>query len=354
MSAHMLETTVRRRIGPDAPEPPPPTAPSPEHERRFHAAPRTAPISGRARLRAARPRAVPRPSGADRLAGARSAVAVEAWYAFTDLAGRPVHDGGPERQGHRLQLGDSLGRAFQGFALAAILGVPLGMLIGANRRAWQAANPVIQLLRPVSPLAWFPLGLVVLKDSPDAAVFVIFITSLWPIVLNTAAGASSVPADQRNVARVFRFGRSTYLRHVLFPHTMPSIDDGAPPLDGNGVDGDRGRRDAVGGSGIGFFVWDSYNGGNLASVIAAIVLIGVVGVALDAVFLRLVGRRDEEATAHEPRVSSPAEVVRRPARQRRAARAARCRSHRAPGRVRLADRSLGLRQVDAAQRGRRA
>src|SRR5207253_11209530 len=142
------------------------------------------------------------------------------------LLAEPLHDGGPNDKGIGLQLLSSLQRVGLGFSIAAVVGIPAGMLIGASRRAWRAANPVIQLLRPVSPLAWFPIWLVILKDAPTAAIWVIFITALWPIVINTAAGAASVPEDQRNVARVFRFGRWQYVRHVLVPHSLPSIVTG--------------------------------------------------------------------------------------------------------------------------------
>jgi nitrate/nitrite transport system permease protein len=220
----------------------------------------------------------------------------QTWSEFTDLAANALTTSDANGNGIGLQLGDSLVRAFKGFALAAIVGIPFGLLIGASRRAWQAANPVIQLLRPVSPLAWFPLGLVVLKNSPDAAVFAIFITSVWAIVLNTAAGASSVPADQRNVARVFRFRRSAYLRQILIPHTMPSIVTGLRLSMGTAWMVIVAAEMLSGNNGIGFFVWNSYNGGNLAAVISAIALIGLVGVALDAMFVAL-GRRYEGATA---------------------------------------------------------
>jgi nitrate/nitrite transport system permease protein len=221
---------------------------------------------------------------------------IEGWNALTELLANPFYNGGPADQGIALQLGASLGRVLRGFALAVVVGVPLGMLMGASRRAWQTANPVVQVLRPVSPLAWFPIGLVIFQDSPNAAVFVIFVTALWPIVLNTATGASSVPVDQRNVARIFQFSRLTYLRHVLFPQTVPSMITGLRLSMGTAWMVIVAVEMLSGGSGIGFYVWDSYNAGNLANVIAAIVLIGLVGFALDSVFVRL-GRHFAPAEA---------------------------------------------------------
>ena len=204
-----------------------------------------------------------------------------------DLLADPFYDNGPNDKGIGVQLLSSLQRVGIGFAIAALVGVPLGLLIGASRRAWKAANPVIQLLRPVSPLAWFPIWLVILKDAPTAAIWVIFITALWPIVINTAAGAASVPADQRNVARVFRFGRWQYVRHVLVPHSLPSIVTGLRLSMGVAWMVIVAVEMLSGGVGIGFFVWDAYNSLNLSKVIAAIILIGAVGVVLDLLFLRL-------------------------------------------------------------------
>jgi nitrate/nitrite transport system permease protein len=171
--------------------------------------------------------------------------------------------------------------------MAVAVGVPLGFLIGGSKKAWAAANPVIQVLRPVSPLAWFPIGLVVLKDVRSAAVFVIFITSLWPTVVNTAAGAASVPSDQRNVARVFKFGRLAYVRHVVVPHSLPAVITGMRLSMGIAWMVIVAAEMLSGNSGIGYFVWNSYNGGSLPDVIGAIVLIGAVGVALDTAFMGL-------------------------------------------------------------------
>ena len=151
-------------------------------------------------------------------------------------------------------------------------------------------NPVIQLLRPVSPLAWFPIWLIVFSDSGRAAIWVIFITSLWPTVLSTAAAAAAVPSDQRAVAKVFQFGKVAYLRHVLVPNSLPVDRHRHAGVDGHRLDGDRGRRDArqrrrrrhrllrVGA------VQRPQPGGDDR---APIVLIGVAGFVLDLVFLRL-------------------------------------------------------------------
>jgi nitrate/nitrite transport system permease protein len=210
---------------------------------------------------------------------------LDVWDELTSLLSDGFSSSGPNGQGIMLMLGDSLELTLKGFGLAALVGIPVGLAAGGNRRIWQAVNPIVQLLKPVSPLAWFPIGLVAFKDSPKAATFVVFICALWPIVLNTAVGASSVPADHRNVARVFRFGRWPYLRQVVVPHTMPSIITGLRVSMGIAWMVIVAAEMLSGSSGIGFFVWNSYNGGNLAAVMAAIVLIGIVGVILDNVFV---------------------------------------------------------------------
>jgi len=210
----------------------------------------------------------------------------ELWTRVSD----PFYDNGPNDKGVGRQLAISLQRVFTGFTLAAIVGVPLGLLLGASKRAWKAGNPVVQILRPVSPLAWFPILLVVTKDTGKAAVFVIFVTGLWPIVVNTAAGVATVPRDHRNVARVFCFGRTAYVRHVLIPDSLPSIITGLRLSMGIGWMVIVAAEMLSGGAGIGFFVWDSYNASNLSAVIAAIMLIGVVGLLLDTAFLRLAKR----------------------------------------------------------------
>lgn len=215
---------------------------------------------------------------------------------LTSLLSSPFRDGGPNDKGIGLQLAGSLQRVFMGFTFAAILGVPFGLLVGANRWVRRAANPVIQLLRPVSPLAWFPIWLVVFKDAPQAAVWVIFITALWPIVINTAAGAAEIPRDHNNVARVFHFGRWAYVRHVLLPDSFSAILTGLRVSMGVAWLVIVAVEMLSGGTGIGFFVWDSYNALNLAKVISAIILIGGVGLAIDLVFIRLARAFSTEGT----------------------------------------------------------
>ena len=190
-------------------------------------------------------------------------------------------------KGIGLLLLASLGRVFSGFLVALVIGVPLGLFIGANRRAWQAANPVIQLLRPVSPLAWFPIWLIVFKNAAQASLLVIFVTALWPIVVNTASSAASIPRDQRNVARVVRFGRFAYVRHVLIPNSRSGVVTGMRLSMGTAWMVIVAVEMLSGKAGIGFFVWDSYNAFNFARVLSAAVMVGAIGLLLDLGFLRL-------------------------------------------------------------------
>jgi len=206
---------------------------------------------------------------------------------FAGMVSDPFYDNGPNDKGVGIQLGVSLQRVFAGFALAALAGIPAGLLLGASKRAWLAFNPVVQVLRPVSPLAWFPIWLVIFQSPPQASVFVIFITSLWPTLVNTAAGAANIPHDQRSVARVFRFGRFAYVRHVLLPNALPQIITGMRLSMGIAWMVIVAVEMLSGNSGIGFFVWDSYNAGRIDLVIAAIILIGVIGFVLDAVLLKI-------------------------------------------------------------------
>jgi nitrate/nitrite transport system permease protein len=215
---------------------------------------------------------------------------VETLQTLKTLLAEAFQPDGSAGQGVGLQLRDSLVRVFKGFALAAVVGIPFGFLIGSSRRAFQMANPVIQLLRPVSPLAWFPIWLTIMVKADPAAVWVIFITSLWPVVINTAAGAASVPRDHHDVARVFRFSKATRLREVVVPHAMPSVITGLRLSMGVAWMVIVAAEMLSAASGIGFFVWQSYNGPGLSYVLAAIILIGAIGVALDMIFVAI-GRR---------------------------------------------------------------
>ncbi|MDO8532110.1 MAG: nitrate ABC transporter permease [Dehalococcoidia bacterium] len=209
---------------------------------------------------------------------------------FWEMIINPLYDNGPNDKGIGLQLFASLQRVLIGFALGSAVAIPLGILIGSNPFARRIMDPIVQILRPISPLAWFPVGLAILHSANNATLFIVFITSLWPTVINTAFGVSSVPQTHKDVARVFKFSRWKYLTRVLLPYSMPHIFTGLRLSMGIAwlviVAGEM----LSGGTGIGFFIWDSWNALNLQRVISAILLIGIVGLALDRVFQFLVKR----------------------------------------------------------------
>jgi nitrate/nitrite transport system permease protein len=203
---------------------------------------------------------------------------------LAQLLSDPFYDNGPNDKGIGIQLVSSIGRVFAGFALGSLVAIPVGVLMGASSTCRRLFNPLVQLLRPVSPLAWFPIGLAVFKHAGEATIFVIFITSLWPTLINTAFGVGSLPDDHRNVARAFAFSRGRYLRRILIPFSLPHILTGLRLSLGIAwvviVAGEM----LSGGIGIGFFVWDSWNALNLERVMSAILLIGLIGLLLDRGF----------------------------------------------------------------------
>lgn len=198
-----------------------------------------------------------------------------------EMVRNPFYDNGPNDKGIGIQLWLSLGRVFRGWAIGSAIAIPLGVLMGAARPVARALNPVVQLLRPVSPLAWYPIGLAILKDSPQAVTFAIVITSLWPTLINTMVGVSSLPDEYRNVARVFRFGAVRFVLRVLLPYALPHVLTGLRLSMGIAwvviVAGEM----LAGGTGIGYFVWDSWNALSVEKVLSAILLIGGVGLLLD-------------------------------------------------------------------------
>ncbi len=222
----------------------------------------------------------------------------ETFERLRTLLGDPFYDKGPNDKGVGRHAALSLQKVGTGFLAAAVVGIPLGIAMGASKRAWKAMNPIVQVLRPVSPLAWFPIALAGSGDSWRAGIMVIFVTALWPTVVSTAAATASVPPEQLDVARVFHFGRVARLRHILVPNALPGIMTGlrlsmgiawmvivaVEMLSSNGA-------------GLGFFVWDSYNTGNVVNVSATIGVIGFIGVALDACFLRLARHFAQEVHA---------------------------------------------------------
>lgn len=199
----------------------------------------------------------------------------------------PFYVYGPNDMGIGLQLWSSLVRVAAGFGLGAFVAIPIGILMGANKVFNKLFYPVVQILKPVSPLAWFPIGLVAFQSASTATVFIIFITSLWPTLINTAFGVASIPDDYKNVAKAFGFSKWKYIRRVVLPFSLPHIITGLRLSVGVAwlviVAGEM----LSGGQGIGFFVWDSWNALSLERVISAILIIGIVGLLLDRGFALL-------------------------------------------------------------------
>jgi nitrate/nitrite transport system permease protein len=196
----------------------------------------------------------------------------------------PIYDNGPNDKGIAIQLWASVVRVLYGFGLGSLIAIPVGILIGSSDVLRKILYPIIQILKPVSPLAWFPLGLVAFKSSPSATIFIIFITSIWPTLINTSFGVASIPDDHKNVAKAFGFSKTKYLFKIVVPFAMPHIITGLRLSIGVAwlviVAGEM----LSGGTGIGFFVWDSWNALSLEKVISAILIIGTVGLLFDRLF----------------------------------------------------------------------
>jgi nitrate/nitrite transport system permease protein len=199
----------------------------------------------------------------------------------------PFYDNGPNDKGIAIQLGHSLARVALGFGLACLVAIPLGFVIGMSPLVYRALDPFIQVLKPISPLAWMPLALYTIKDSAISGIFVIFICSVWPMLVNTAFGVASVRRDWLNVARTLQVSplRKAFL--VILPAAAPTILTGMRISMGIAWLVIVAAEMLVGGTGIGYFVWNEWNNLSLTNVIFAILLIGVVGMLLDLSFARL-------------------------------------------------------------------
>jgi nitrate/nitrite transport system permease protein len=187
----------------------------------------------------------------------------------------------------------SLGRVLIGYSFAAVIGVALGILIGQSVFAFRALDPLFQVLRTVPPLAWLPLSLAIFQQAQPSAIFLIFITAIWPIILNTAVGVQTIPMAYRNVAKVLSLNPIEYFTRVMLPATVPHSFTGLRIGVGMSWLAIVAAEMVQGGTGVGFFIWDSYNSSLLTDTIVALVWIGVVGFTLDrlvALIGRLVGR----------------------------------------------------------------
>lgn len=214
------------------------------------------------------------------------------WHRAVELFTHPFYDNGPNDMGIGWQVLYSLGRVSAGFALAVAVGIPVGLLIGTSRVFRAAWLPLVQILRPVSPLAWLPIGLLLFKSVNPSAIFVVFITCIWPTVLNTAAGVEAIPKDYMNVAAVLQLRPLEVMRRILLPAALPYIVTGMRLSLGIAWMVIVAAEMLTGGVGIGFYIWDEWNNLNVPSIIVCIGLIGAVGIGLEAAMTAVQRRFD--------------------------------------------------------------
>jgi nitrate/nitrite transport system permease protein len=199
----------------------------------------------------------------------------------------PFYDNGPNDKGIGLQLAYSLGRVGLGYLLAALVAIPLGFVIGMSPLLYRALDPFIQVLKPISPLAWMPLALYTIKDSAASGIFVIFICSVWPMLINTAFGVAAVKREWLNVASTLEVRPLRKAFQVILPAAAPTIVTGMRISMGIAWLVIVAAEMLVGGTGVGYFVWNEWNNLSLVNVIFAVLVIGVVGMLLDLAFAQV-------------------------------------------------------------------
>ncbi len=205
----------------------------------------------------------------------------QVWQESYDLIAYPFFNYGSQDIGLGWRVLVSLQRVAYGFGLAAIAGVIVGAIIGQSVWAMRGLDPIFQVLRTVPPLAWLPLSLAAFQDSNPSAIFVIFITSIWPVIINTAVGVRNIPQDYRNVAQVLRLNQFEFFFKIMLPSAAPYIFTGLRIGVGLSWLAIVAAEMLTGGVGIGFFIWDAWNSSRLPDIIVALAYIGVVGFALD-------------------------------------------------------------------------
>jgi nitrate/nitrite transport system permease protein len=227
--------------------------------------------------------------GSEAAAGKKSAfpTPAEVGRKLRDHVTDPFYDKGPNDKGIGIQLAYSIGRVLAGFLLAALVAVPAGFLIGMSPLVYRAFDPFIQVLKPISPLAWMPLALFTLQDSGVSAIFVIFICSVWPMLINTAFGVAAVRKEWLNVARTLEVGPLRKAFRVVLPAAAPTIMTGMRISIGIAWLVIVAAEMLVGGTGIGYFVWNEWNNLSIANILSGILAIGLVGMVLDQILARL-------------------------------------------------------------------
>ena len=202
----------------------------------------------------------------------------------------PFYSKGPNDQGIGWNVLSSLRRVGIGFGMAALVGIPLGFMIGRFEFLSRMISPLISLLRPVSPLAWLPIGLLVFKAANPAAIWTIFICSIWPMIINTAVGVQRVPSDYLNVARVLNLSEWKVITKILLPAVLPYMLTGVRLSVGTAWLVIVAAEMLTGGVGIGFWVWDEWNNLKVENILIAIIVIGVIGLALEQMLLLIAKR----------------------------------------------------------------
>ena len=222
---------------------------------------------------------------------------LKTWLSAVDVFSHPFYVKGPNDQGIGWNILSSLQRVGIGFGLAAVVGIPVGFLIGRVAFLNAMFSPIISLLRPVSPLAWLPIGLLVFKSANPAAIWVIFISSIWPMIINTAVGVSRVPQDFLNVAKVLSLSEWKVMTKILLPATLPYILTGIRLSIGVAWLVIVAAEMLTGGVGIGFWVWDEWNNLNVEHIIIAIFIVGIVGLLLEQLLILIAKRFSHEYKA---------------------------------------------------------
>jgi len=221
-----------------------------------------------------------------------SKVVQDTWQLIVE----PFYDNGGNDVGIAWQLLASLKRVAYGYSLAVLAGVSLGVLVGQSTWALRGLDPLFQVLRTVPPLAWLPISLAGFRDGHPSAIFVIFITSIWPIIINTSIGIRNIPQDYRNVAKVIRLSGIEYFVKIMLPAAAPFIFSGLRIGVGLSWLAIIAAEMLIGGVGIGFFIWDAWNSSRISDIILALVYVGLVGFALDRI-VAFIGRKVTRGTA---------------------------------------------------------
>ncbi|MBZ0330778.1 nitrate ABC transporter permease [Halomonas sp. ANAO-440] len=221
-----------------------------------------------------------------------SQVITDTW----SLIVNPFYDYGGNDKGMGWQILASLERVAYGYSLAVVVGISLGVLVGQSTWALRGLDPVFQVLRTVPPLAWLPISLAGFQDSAPSAIFVIFITAIWPIIINTSVGVRNIPEDYRNVARVLRLNGYEYFTRIMLPAAAPYIFSGLRIGVGLSWLAIVAAEMLIGGVGIGFFIWDAWNASMISDIVLALIYVGIVGFILDRM-VAYVGNRVTRGTS---------------------------------------------------------